>query len=191
MKKFKCLRCGECCTNFDKSGFPLFEWEAKRFLKLAKENKIKLELKPKDIIFDEISKTNFFPYYVLEKGPCVFLTKTGCKVYSKRALICKSFPLYKSSDKDTDRNYFMFCPKFDLKEFLKEKPEKIFTKEQIKSVKLSDSISKFIEDKIKELKGKEKVKLRSANNYEIEKYPAIPIFEFFNNLGIKKPKAFK
>jgi len=136
--KFKCICCGECCKHIsDKdstsSGLPLFEWEVEKIKKLAEHhtrvsglqsrNKIKLNIKPIDFVFDRKSKKYFCTGYVLKDEPCIFLKDNKCLIHKDRPIVCRAFPIARNPeflDDVPSLSCFSNCPNFDFKAFLGE-----------------------------------------------------------------------
>lgn len=176
--KFKCLKCGECCKNISDAdskskGLPLFEWELDSIKKLAEEKKIKIELKPIDIIFDKKSKLYFCTGYIIPIEPCIFLKNNGCLIHKNRPLICKAFPIAKSPEfikEVPNLSCFSKCPNLDCMNFLKnslgleegkpfsltkekmiEKYKQAFDKETLEASFNRDNIFNYIESIIQTL----------------------------------------
>jgi len=87
--KFKCKRCGKCCSNI--GNLALFEWEAERLKKYS------VRIKPSIVL--ESNGSRIILQWGLEgknKKHCPFLTKRGCIIYEQRPLVCRSFPFMKS-----------------------------------------------------------------------------------------------
>jgi len=61
MNRFKCMRCGKCCHNVILEGYeryiPIYLDEIHKYKELAKEKKVKLQLKPDLLYPDIINKT--------------------------------------------------------------------------------------------------------------------------------------
>lgn len=87
---FVCLQCGSCCKNLVNQhdgilrGMPLTEKEAKLF--------------PADLISPRLAVGLKNPKYIitfqLNVSTCPHLDKSNqCAIYSKRPLVCKSFPI--------------------------------------------------------------------------------------------------
>lgn len=120
---FRCSACGKCCShirgfipeqdkNFVKEyaygklpvvqlipieqmTFPLWDWEAKRFMKWAEEKKIDASIKPLRAILDgKNKKAIILTYFIDSKGDaCPFLKENKCAIYdTKRAYVCRLFP---------------------------------------------------------------------------------------------------
>ncbi len=106
MKKFKCKGCGKCCSPESlgdaPSGFPrftsfafhvrpanlaLFDWEAEELKKLG------AKVVPLTIVYDTDSSTSIVLQYTLSTKKCPFLKSGKCKIYDKRPLCCRYFPV--------------------------------------------------------------------------------------------------
>lgn len=126
--KFRCICCGECCRKIsdeDSSlkGLPLFEWEVEKIKKLAEQNKIKIDIKPIDYVFDRKSKKYFCTGYSLTQEPCPFLKDKKCLIHKDRPIVCRAFPVARNPeffDDVPDLSCFSKCPNFDFKAFLRE-----------------------------------------------------------------------
>ncbi len=99
--RFKCLHCGRCCRNILRgyngiiSGLVLFPDET--------------ELFPKETVFPSIGlgfdridplKPESIVTYQIDSEDCPHLSeKNTCKIYDKRPLICRAFPLITMNEK--------------------------------------------------------------------------------------------
>lgn len=200
MEKFSCKNCGACCTRFGIEGaLPFFEWEIDKVKKEAKNRKIKLNIKPLNLMFDEISGIYFFPQYGMFNEPCPFLGKEKCLIYSKRPAVCRMFPLIKTpliEEKNIGFGWFSFCPNFNPEKFIKEKEN--LSIEQVREkfdefgecnevcFKATKSRNK-IDEIMKKLIQEKRVKLRSAQEIE-EKIKALPILRFLVKINAISPK---
>ena len=141
--KFICKQCGQCCSHIqglisekdkeflkeyaygklpivslfpiEKTSFPLWDFEAKRFLKGAKENKIDSKIKPARVIFDLNEDKTVVVTYSIDSDACTFLKDGKCVIYGKRAFICKLFPFQhtpflKTGEKIRKESMFGGCP---------------------------------------------------------------------------------
>ncbi|MEM2974321.1 MAG: YkgJ family cysteine cluster protein [Candidatus Micrarchaeia archaeon] len=89
LTKFKCKRCGRCCSKIGE--LALFEWEAERLRRYS------VRIKP--VLTSELNGSRIILQWGLEgknKRQCPFLTKRGCIIYEKRPLVCKAFPFMTS-----------------------------------------------------------------------------------------------
>ena len=86
--KFKCKRCGKCCSNI--KNIALFEWEAERLRKHG------AKIRPGHTV--DLNGSRIVLLWTLESNgrKCPFLTKRGCLIYDKRPLVCRSFPFMNS-----------------------------------------------------------------------------------------------
>lgn len=121
--KFKCNACGTCCShirgivpNEDKEflkehvfgklpvvqlvsveqmTFPLWDWEAKRFMQWQNEVNVNARIKPLRAIMDLKSNKAIILTYFMdgETDACPFLKDNKCSIYhTKRAYVCRLFP---------------------------------------------------------------------------------------------------
>lgn len=121
--KFQCNACGSCCSHIrgiipkedqefirefafgkmpvvqiapvERMTFPLWDWEAKRFMEWQKEAKVNANLKPLRVIFDlKSNKAIILTYFMdSETDACPFLKQGKCSIYhTKRAYVCRLFP---------------------------------------------------------------------------------------------------
>lgn len=214
VKKFECLKCGNCCKNFGSnesfSGLPLFEWEKQDFESLAKEKKIKLEITSTNTLFDKKSKQYVCLTYSMKNQPCPFLSNNMCSNYEKRPIVCRSFPLARNpiiDDEPIGMNCFMHCPNFNPRLFLQENLQmgegknlpiselkisgeykKIFGEKILVYEAMHSNIWKYIKDKIRELEEEEIV---DFENVKINPSPFknISFFDFLvkiNNISEKE-----
>ena len=125
--KFKCNACGACCSHIrgmipkediefvknyafgklpvvqlapvERMTFPLWDWEAKRFMEWQKEANVDARVKPLRAIFDlNSNKTIIITYFMdSETDACPFLKNNKCSIYhTKRAYVCRLFPFNRS-----------------------------------------------------------------------------------------------
>ncbi len=118
--KFNCRQCGQCCSHIqglisegdkkflkefaygklpivslfpiEKTSFPLWDFEAKRFLKEARSKKIESKIKPCRVIYDLKENKAIVVTYSIDSDSCTYLKDGKCIVYDKRAFICRLFP---------------------------------------------------------------------------------------------------
>ena len=121
--KFKCNACGSCCSHIrgiipkedkeflrenvfgkmpvvqladvERMTFPLWDWEAKRFMEWQHEADVDANIKPLRVIFDLISNRTIVLTYFMdsETDACPFLKENKCSIYhTKRAYVCRLFP---------------------------------------------------------------------------------------------------
>lgn len=121
--KFKCNACGACCSHIrgiipkedreflrehvfgrmpvvqivpvEQMTFPLWDWEAKRFLEWQKEVNVDARVKPLRVILDLNSNKAIILTYFMdsEADACPFLKDNKCSIYhTKRAYVCRLFP---------------------------------------------------------------------------------------------------
>lgn len=121
--KFKCNACGSCCSHIrgivpkedreflkqqafgklpvvqlapvEQMTFPLWDWEAKRFLEWQHEVNVDARIKPLRAIMDLKSNKAIILTYFMdgETDACPFLSNNKCSIYhTKRAYVCRLFP---------------------------------------------------------------------------------------------------
>ena len=121
--KFKCNACGKCCSHIrgivpredreflkenvfgkmpvvqlvpvEQMTFPLWDWEAKRFLEWQNDANVDARIKPLRAIFDlKSNKAIILTYFMdSETDACPFLNQNKCSIYhTKRAYVCRLFP---------------------------------------------------------------------------------------------------
>ena len=118
----KCVRCGGCCrfgsakslteeeeekiltALFRSTGFiypyglfspglDIQSYEYSRFQRIASENGVKLELRPKKALYDTKRQLTIVFDWLLPCTECPFLRKkTECLIYDERFEICRLFP---------------------------------------------------------------------------------------------------
>ena len=140
---FHCRACGKCCANIqgfageaekeflleygygklplvqlvpvEEMTFPLWEFEAKRFLEYAKELGIDPKIRPYRGVLDLQSNTFIVFNYHMNSKSCPLLKTDGkCSIYGKeRAFVCNLFPLNRSPflhvDSPLDKSIFGNC----------------------------------------------------------------------------------
>jgi len=125
--KFKCNACGACCSHIrgmipnddqefikenafgklpviqlvpvERMTFPLWDWEAKRFMDWQKEVNIDAGIKPLRAILDLNSNKAIILTYFMdsETDACPMLKDNKCSIYhTKRAYVCRLFPFNRS-----------------------------------------------------------------------------------------------
>lgn len=125
--KFQCNACGTCCSHIrgiipkedrdfikehafgrlpvvqlvpvERMTFPLWDWEAKRFMEWQHEANVDANIKPLRAIFDLNSNKAIVLTYFMdsETDACPFLKENKCSVYhTKRAYVCRLFPFNRS-----------------------------------------------------------------------------------------------
>ena len=119
--KFQCSQCGKCCSRIRgnisssdlefleehaygnlpivqlnpirKTSFPLWDWEAKRFMQWQKEAGIDARIMPSKAILDLNSNKAIIVSYHMDYDSCPFLKDNKCSIYyTKRAYVCRMFP---------------------------------------------------------------------------------------------------
>ena len=125
--KFKCNACGSCCSHIrgiipkedrefikehafgklpvvqlvpvEQMTFPLWDWEAKRFMEWQKEVNIDAKVKPLRAVMDLKSNKAIIVTYFMdaETDACPLLKDNKCSIYhTKRAYVCRLFPFNRS-----------------------------------------------------------------------------------------------
>ncbi len=143
MQKFKCQGCGKCCSKIsglqnrdvefilefgygktplayavdaEKVTFPLWDTEAKRFLRYSKEIGIDVNIIPQKGILDLMSNKFIVLAYQMNHDSCPFLMNGKCRIYDReRALVCRLFPFNHSPNfrGATDETIFGECPQIN------------------------------------------------------------------------------
>ena len=121
--KFKCNACGSCCSHIrgiipkedrefmkefafgrmpvvqlvpvEQMTFPLWDWEAKRFMEWQHEVNVNARIKPLRAIMDLNSNKAIILTYFMDgiTDACPFLKDNKCSIYhTRRAYICRLFP---------------------------------------------------------------------------------------------------
>ncbi len=121
--KFRCNACGSCCSHIrgivpsedrdflkehaygklpvvqlvpaERMTFPLWDWEAKRFMQWQHEANVYARVKPLRAIMDIQSNKAIILTYFMDSGSdaCPFLKDNKCSIYhTKRAYVCRLFP---------------------------------------------------------------------------------------------------
>jgi len=191
--KFSCKNCGACCTKFSVIGaLPFFEWEVEGIIEEAKILGVSLDIRPINLMFDEISGIYFFPQYGMFNEPCPFHVPGKCLIHSKRPYVCRMFPLIKTPSIDgteVDFGWFSYCPNFDMPKLVEETNyEKL--NQKILNKKFQESFGECnevcfkatnVRNKldfiVRELIDKGKIRLRGLNENEEIKNP-LPIIDF-------------
>ena len=125
--KFKCGACGTCCSHIrgavpeqdakflnenlfgkmpivqlvpvERMTFPLWDWEAKRFIGWQHEAKVNARISPLRAIMDlKSNKAIVISYFMdSESDACALLKNGKCSIYgTRRAYVCRMFPFNKS-----------------------------------------------------------------------------------------------
>ncbi len=87
--RFKCQRCGKCCTDLPSPGIRVYKNEMEKMARLAHMSKV---------AFRRRFTVKDGPHFII-KYPCPFYTE-GCTIYEERPVICRYFPLQKPIVKD-------------------------------------------------------------------------------------------
>lgn len=139
--KFQCSACGTCCSHIrgmisndekaflkehafgklpvvqlvpiEQMTFPLWDWEAKRFLEWQHDADVDANVKPLRAIMDLNSNKAIILTYFMdsETDACQFLKNNKCSIYhTKRAYVCRLFPFSRSPFSENSReNMFGEC----------------------------------------------------------------------------------
>ncbi|MBI2208482.1 YkgJ family cysteine cluster protein [Candidatus Woesearchaeota archaeon] len=207
-KTFQCNQCGSCCshlrgmmpredrefiekmaygklplvqlTPIEKMSFPLWDWEAKRFMKWQKEVNVDAKINPSRGILDLNSNKAIIVTYYMDSDACPFLREKKCSIYhTKRAYVCRLFPFnrgpfLKTSQEPTKHNMFGTCGAMDpLMPLMPEKYDdmvkflsKAFPDGSFENAVQFDCITEWINRTIIDLMRKKM--LRPAINYPYE-----------------------
>lgn len=146
-KTFSCSQCGSCCSHIrgmmpredrefiekmaygklplvqlipiEKMSFPLWDWEARRFMEWQKEVNVNAKINPSRGILDLISNKAIIVTYYMDSDACPLLKNDKCSIYhQKRAYVCRLFPFQrgpflKTSQEPTKNNMFGTCGAMD------------------------------------------------------------------------------
>ena len=146
-KTFQCGQCGSCCSHIrgmmpskdrefmekmaygklplvqlvpiEKMSFPLWDWEAKRFMKWQREVDVDAKIESSRGILDLNTNKAIIVTYFMDSDACPFLKDGKCSVYyTKRAYVCRLFPFNRGpfldiGDKLNKNNMFGTCGALD------------------------------------------------------------------------------
>ena len=125
-EKFECKKCGKCCSRIggesedseitkdffgklpivqliqNKNVMPIFDWEAKALKEEAEKQKINVDIRPLRAVLDMDSNTAIILSYYIDAEKCPMLENNMCRVYDKRPLVCRQFPLQRGHDVDQE-----------------------------------------------------------------------------------------
>ncbi|MBI2558877.1 YkgJ family cysteine cluster protein [Candidatus Woesearchaeota archaeon] len=155
--KFKCSACGSCCSHIrgmipkedrefikefafgkmpvvqlvpsEQMTFPLWDWEAKRFMEWQHEAKVDANIKPLRAIMDLKSNKAIILTYFMDSATdaCPFLKNNKCSIYhTKRAYVCRLFPFNRSpflNQEGTPLKHGMFGECGAMEHILPQVPE--------------------------------------------------------------------
>jgi len=153
--KFKCNACGKCCSHIrgfipeedkkfirdyafgklpivqlvpvERMTFPLWDWEAKRFIEWQKEVNTDANIKPLRAIMDLKSNKAIIVTYFMdsENDACPLLKDNKCSIYhTKRAYVCRLFPFNRSPfTKEKIRKEELFGECGAMEKIIPEVPE--------------------------------------------------------------------
>jgi hypothetical protein len=100
--RFRCLRCGICCgdTKAKDRHILLLRNEAEQIAKVTKKpiSEFAHKVEGKTPYSYEMTKT-------AERGKCVFLRDSRCRIYSTRPLICRFYPFELKITKNQDHSF--------------------------------------------------------------------------------------
>jgi Fe-S-cluster containining protein len=142
-KFFRCAQCGNCCSHIrgmmpkedadfmkemaygklplvqlvplEKTSFPLWDWEAKRFKQWQNQVNIDGKIRPSRAILDLNTNKAIIVTYFMDSDSCPFLKDRRCSIYdAKRAYICRLFPFnrgpfLKAREEPDKNNMFGTC----------------------------------------------------------------------------------
>ncbi|MFH0868110.1 MAG: hypothetical protein V1831_02250, partial [Candidatus Woesearchaeota archaeon] len=186
----------------EKMSFPLWGWEAKRFIEWQKEVNIDAKIKPLRAILDLNTNKAIIVSYFMDSDACPFLKDKKCLVYNtKRAYICRLFPFNRSpflnvGDKPKKENMFGTCCGMEtLMPLIPEEYEnmvkflsKAFPDSSFENVVQFDYITEWVNRTIVDLMKKKL--LRPAINYpynlflkRFENAEKIDFTDFLEQLG--------
>ena len=139
--KFECLRCATCCRNLLEGkgvilrGLPLTDKEVGLFPTVLVSPKMGIgSIKLEEVVL-----------YQLNINCCPYVTeKNECKIYSKRPLMCQSFPIVAGAISNR-------CKTFSYR-----KPGVTYTEpyNMEKQVDASEKLEKYVTNRIKKHRGK-------------------------------------
>jgi len=207
-KRFQCNQCGTCCSHIrgmmpredkefirkmaygklplvqlipiEKMSFPLWDWEAKRFMGWQKEADVDGKIMPSRGILDLDSNKAIIVTYYMDSDACPFLKEKKCSIYyTKRAYICRLFPFQrgpflKTGQEPNKSNMFGTCGGMDpLMPIIPENYEdmvkflsKAFPDGSFENAVQFDYITEWVNKTIIDLMRKKM--LRPAMNYPYE-----------------------
>lgn len=127
--KFRCLRCGECCshirgwireedkeflkdycygklpiiitTPIDKITFPIWDFETKKIIEAKEKLNLDIKLYPSRVVYDLNKDIVIVISYSINADSCPFLQEGKCLIYTRRVFVCKVFPFQVSPFLDT------------------------------------------------------------------------------------------
>jgi len=141
--KFACKGTGSCCSHIrgfvgeddkkffeefaygrlplvqlmpiERTSFPLWDWEAKRFRNAALRLNIEPKIIPSRAVYDQNENRTIIVTYSIDSDACTFLQEGKCAIYNERAFICRLFPFQKSPFLKTNEEFsaeslFGGCP---------------------------------------------------------------------------------
>ncbi|MFC1768351.1 YkgJ family cysteine cluster protein [Nanoarchaeota archaeon] len=185
----------------EKISFPLWDWEAKRFIEGANKKNIDHKIGPSRVVFDQLENQTIIFTYSIDSDSCTFLNSGKCEIYQDRAFICRLFPFQKSPFLKTDDEFskeslFGSCP--SIKHIVPNIPENF--KDMIKflhqnfgnnfeSAVENDHITSWINQTIIDLMKQKVIKPTMNYPYEfllkrIEKSKKIDLTDFLIEKGI-------
>lgn len=208
-EKFICKACGKCCSKIrgrldkeeeaflrknafgqmplvqmvplEKTSFPLWDWEARRFMEWQKEVRIDAKIAPSRAVFDLSRNKTIIVTYYMDRDSCAFMKEGKCLIYNKhRAFICRLYPFQRTpflnvNDKETPETLLSTCTVItqQLKKIPREKKAMIkwfneyFQDGSFLNAVQNDIVTEWINKTLVEL-CKNKV-IRPAMNYPYDK----------------------
>jgi Fe-S-cluster containining protein len=100
--EWSCIDCGACCGDVD---------GRTRMILLLPEDIERIEEKGETDFYEEWDEGSLTGIMCKKDGKCVFYTGEGCRIYEKRALLCRMYPFWLEKQED----FFVFgidheCP---------------------------------------------------------------------------------
>src|SRR3989344_1866637 len=163
--------------------FPLWDWEAKRFIAKAEELGIDHKIKPSRVILDLNTNAAIIVTYSVFSDACTFLKDNKCSIYNDRGFVCKLFPFQhgpflKTGEKLRKEDMFGGCPSIThIVPELNDADDTLFIRqlhesfgESFLAVVQSDLVTEWINSKIVYLMKNRLI--RPAINYPYDKFLA-------------------
>ena len=191
----------------DQMSFPLWDWEAQRFIKWAEERNIDARIEPSRGILDLATNTAIIVTYYIDSDSCPFLSAGKCGLYdTKRSYVCRLFPFNRGpfmnvGDKATKENMFGTCGAMeklmplipDNKEEMIAFLTKAFPDGSFENAVQFDYISEWVNRSIIDLMRKKM--LRPAINYPYDLFlkrfnaaPKIHFSDYLQRMGLIESK---
>ncbi|MBD3227264.1 MAG: hypothetical protein GF329_03670, partial [Candidatus Lokiarchaeota archaeon] len=116
MKKFVCMRCGDCCCPKKEPNniryIPIYLDELDIILQKAQDYRTNMKIRP-DLVYVDVLNDRLIiaTYEMIIKDKCEFYSDNiGCKIYDERPITCKAFPIMMWRP-DGHRKYLFMNPK--------------------------------------------------------------------------------